>query len=136
MQSRCNPIWEAIHFISFNFILMEKIHTLEAEMLQGRNSYEYCFQYMKVLSIQKGFFESRVVIPNYSILYYSITRNIFFKDPGYPGDSNSSFLNVYSGCCLLWSLWARSKLIIVSKLHRMLTLSNDCKLFSITKTWI
>jgi hypothetical protein len=30
-----------------------------------------------------------LVIPNYSILKYSITRVFFIKDPGYPGDSNS-----------------------------------------------
>ncbi len=30
------------------------------------------------------------MIPNYSILSYSIARMFFFKDPGYPGDSNSS----------------------------------------------
>jgi hypothetical protein len=51
---------------------MEKIHILEAEMLQGRNSYEYCFQYMKVLSIQKGFFESR--LKRLSFIFYSILR--------------------------------------------------------------
>jgi hypothetical protein len=30
-----------------------------------------------------------LVIPNYSILKYSIARIFFFKYPGYPGDSNS-----------------------------------------------
>jgi hypothetical protein len=29
-----------------------------------------------------------LVIPDYSILNYSIARIFFFKDPGYPGDSN------------------------------------------------
>ncbi len=32
---------------------------------------------------------SQLVIPNYSILKYSIARVFFFKYPGYPGDSNS-----------------------------------------------
>ncbi len=30
-----------------------------------------------------------VVIPNYSILKYSIAQIFFFLNPGYPGDSNS-----------------------------------------------
>jgi hypothetical protein len=36
----------------------------------------------------------QLVIPNYSILNYSITRNFFFKDPGYPGDSISSIYSL------------------------------------------
>jgi hypothetical protein len=32
---------------------------------------------------------THIVIPNYSVLNYSITRKYFFKDPGNPGDSNS-----------------------------------------------
>jgi hypothetical protein len=45
-----------------------------------------------------------LVIPNYSILNYSNTRNLFNKDPGYPGDSNSSCLSVYLSVCLSPSL--------------------------------
>jgi hypothetical protein len=58
------------------------------------------------------------VIPNYSILNYSIIRNFFFKDPGYPGDSISSIyslsLSVFSYFSFLFSSLSPSLYLFLS----------------------